>query len=142
MNRQLWLRQTLSAPNAEIPSQKNCTVKPQNRKLATPNPGRRQTKRRSQMQPAPLHESPLMLRLQPQHLEHVSQYGPRVMEHARHWLPGAVCLLQPMPGRLDSGRCHQRAALAARLPHFTVGDFILVGVSAAPPLHLAEATPS
>ena len=44
---------------------------------------------------------PLLLCLQPQRLELYAQHGRRVMEHARHRLPGALRLLQSL-GHLDN----------------------------------------
>ena len=54
------------------------------------------------MQPMPLHERPLLLRLQPQQLELFAQHGWRVIEHARYRLPGAFRLLQSFPGHLNN----------------------------------------
>ena len=51
--------------------------------------------------PIPLYESPLLIHLQPQHLELFSQHGRRVMEHARHRLPSALRFLQSITGHLD-----------------------------------------
>ena len=51
-----------------------------------------------------------VLRLQPQPLELFAQHGWRVMEHARHRLPGALCLLESFPGHLHHelvGACSQ-----------------------------------
>ena len=54
------------------------------------------------MQSMPLHEHPLLLRLQPQRLEFFAEHGRRVMEYARHRLPGALRLLQSLPHHLDN----------------------------------------
>ena len=54
------------------------------------------------MQSIPLHERPSLRRLQLQRLELFAQHGRRVMEHARHRLPGALRLLQSFPGQLDN----------------------------------------
>ena len=49
-----------------------------------------------------MHERPPLLRLHPQRLELFVQHGRRVIEHARHRLPGALRLLQCFPGHLDN----------------------------------------
>ena len=54
------------------------------------------------MQSIPLHERPSLRRLQLQRLELFAQHGRRVMEHARHRLPGDLCLLQSFPYYLDN----------------------------------------
>ena len=56
----------------------------------------------SQTQSIPLHERPLLLRLQPQRLELFAQHGRHVMEHARRRLPGDLRLFQSFPGHLDN----------------------------------------
>ena len=94
-NRQVRLRQALSALNAKTPSQKSATQNleslPKSQYIG------------SQTQPIPLHERPLLLRLQPQRLERFAQHGRRVIERARHRFPGALRLLQSFPGLLDNG---------------------------------------
>ena len=103
MNRQLWLRQVLSAPGAEISSQKktrNSTFRP-NQKSAVQNSGPPPNHNMIKTQPKPLYVSPILVHLQPQRLELFSQHGRRAIEHARHRPPGALRLLRPLPGHLD-----------------------------------------
>ena len=66
------------------------------------------------MQPMPLHDRPLLLRLQPQRLVLFAQHGRRVMELARHRLPGALCLLRSFPGHLDNEPVAACSALDSR----------------------------
>ena len=54
------------------------------------------------MQSIPLHERPLLLRLQHQRLELFAQHGRRVMEHARNRFQGAFRLLQSFPLHLEN----------------------------------------
>ena len=49
-----------------------------------------------------MHERPPLLRLHPQRLELFVHHRRRVIEHARHRLPGALRLLQCSPGHLDN----------------------------------------
>ena len=103
MNRQLWLRQVLSAPGAEISSKKktrNSTFR-SNRKSAVHDSGSPPNHNMIKTQPIPLYESPLLIHLQPQRLELLSQHGRRAIKRARHQLPGALRLLRPLQGHLD-----------------------------------------
>ena len=115
MTRQLWLRQALSAPNAELQVRENR----KNIKSATQN---FESLPKSQYiglqtQRIPLHERPLLLRLQPQRLELFVQHGRRVMEHARHRLPGALRLLQSFPGCFTKNSSPLAARLIAEMLH-------------------------
>ena len=99
-NRQLWLRQTLSALNAtnsetETPENTNIT---QSKSLPLP----KSLYIISLTQPIPLYERALLLLLQPHRLELFVHHGRRVMEHARHRFPGAVRLHQSFPGHLHN----------------------------------------
>ena len=105
MNRQLWLRQLLSAPCAETPYQKKTRNSKfrQNRKAATQNPGlpphhNMITKRkaahtavRASASAPPSAAAPLAL----------SAARAARQQHARHRLPGALRLLRRFPCHLD-----------------------------------------
>ena len=117
MNRQLWLRKVLSAPGAEIPSQKktcNSTFRSnRNPRFKTRDPP--QTKIWSKTQPIPLHESPLLTHRQQQLLELSLQHSRRAIKHARHRLPGALRLLRPPQATLTTNSLHYRMAVGAQL---------------------------
>ena len=49
----------------------------------------------------PLYERPLQPWFHPQRLELFAPHGRQVMKYARHWLPGALRLLQSFLGHLD-----------------------------------------
>ena len=94
MNRQLLQRQALSALNARNSQVRNAR---KTEKSATQNLESLPKSQYigSQTQPIPLHERPLLLRLQPHRLELFVKHGRRVMKHARHRLICAPRLFQP-----------------------------------------------
>ena len=145
INRQLWLRQALSALNAETPSQKNGKTENQQLRILNPSPNHYIG---SQTQPIPLHERTLLLRLQPQRLELFMQQGRCFMEYARHRLPGALRLLQSFPGHFDNelvaGRrvvehARHRLSGALRLLQSFPGHFDNELVAACSPLDSRDA---
>ena len=111
MNRQLWRRQALSALNAETPSQKNQkNINQQFRILILPR-----ITRYSQTQPIPLHERPLLFRLQTTRLYLFAQHGRRVVEHARHRLQVLFVSSSPSQATLTTNSSPRAARLIANI---------------------------
>ena len=105
INHQLWLRQVLSAPGAEIPSRNKCLeifkilIKPRisNAEFMIP-PDHNMIKKTL---PILLYEFPILICLHPQRLELFLQHDLHAIKHERHRLPGALRLRRPFPGDLD-----------------------------------------